>query len=60
MLPYSIEYITFYTINMDITNLPLSIKNIKIISNVNTSIQKLKIPFGCMITDMNDTIIKIE
>jgi len=46
---------------MNITNLPCSLKEIKIIIDEDTSIKRLlKIPYDCKILDINDNIIKIE
>ncbi|AYV79907.1 MAG: hypothetical protein Gaeavirus1_44 [Gaeavirus sp.] len=59
-LPCSIETLLFYKVQMNVTNLPFSIRHIKIIENINTSIKKLKIPYGCIIVDEHDRVVEID
>ncbi|AYV79936.1 MAG: hypothetical protein Gaeavirus2_18 [Gaeavirus sp.] len=61
-LPCSLEKLTFYSINNNVTNLPISVTQIKITEyNVQSSIKKLlKIPYGCKVLDAHDNEIKIE
>jgi hypothetical protein len=61
-LPETIEEIGLLGLDSDITNLPLFFKKIKIMVGVHENmekIRKIKIPFGCIITDKYDTIINL-
>ena len=63
MLPETIEEIALYNLEADISNLPLFFKKIKIMTNIYEKwdkITKIKVPFGCVITDKSNTEININ
>jgi hypothetical protein len=55
----NIENLIFYNLQIELTNLPITIKKIKLICyTINTYKFLQKIPFGCKIVDKNDKEIK--
>lgn len=64
-LPDTIEEITIYHLEANITNLPLFFKKVKIMCNIYENnnwefIKKIKVPFGCIITDKFNTEINMD
>ncbi|AYV79881.1 MAG: hypothetical protein Gaeavirus1_18 [Gaeavirus sp.] len=58
-LPCSIEKLVFYTVNMNVTNLPFSVKLIKIIYVDDMTMEGLiRIPYGCRIVDSRNRVVK--
>jgi hypothetical protein len=61
-LPETIEEIVLYNLEACITNLPLFLKKIKIMLNVYENwdlVKKIKVPFGCIITDKTNVEINV-
>lgn len=62
MLPDTVEEIALYNLKADISNLPLFFKKVKIMANIYENyddIVKIKVPFGCVITNKSNTEINI-
>lgn len=62
MLPETVEEIALYNLEADITNLPLFFKKVKIMANIYEKwdeVLKIKVPFGCVITDKFNAEINI-
>lgn len=57
-IQFEVEELVFYNISHDISNLPPSVKKIKLMNpNLITKIKK--IPYGCIVVDRCDNILKV-
>jgi len=62
-LPETVEEIALYNLEANVSNLPLFFKKVKVMTNVYEKwdqVLKIKVPFGCVITDKTGTELNVD